>query len=214
MGQSFNPQGIINAFKVLVRPKLIVPHSVVKDIRDINYLKLKEGGIKTIAFDKDNCLTAPYANQLHAPFKESWTECKRVFGENIVIVSNSAGTNDDAQYKKVCYSYVLYMFRVKVLRREEKKPGGGGALLKYCQTTDPTTIAFVGDRLLTDVLFGNLNGMYTIFTKQIVTEQGDNPIALKVLSTNIKNPSDFLLRCVDSFVGWNTVYWSGFKQEA
>ncbi|KAK9681385.1 hypothetical protein K7432_015647 [Basidiobolus ranarum] len=183
MVQSFNLQGVIYAFRVLTRPRLVVPHSVVKDIRDINYQKLKEGGIQTIAFDKDNCLTAPYDNQLHPPFKDSWNECKKVFGTNIVIVSNSAGTSDDHQYNKA--KAIEENLGVKVLRREEKKPGGGEALLKYCKTTDPSTIAFVGDRLLTDVLFGNLNGMFTIFTKQIVTEKGDNPIALKVFVNSL-----------------------------
>jgi phosphatidylglycerophosphatase GEP4 len=32
----------------------------------------------------------------------------------------------------------------------------------------------VGDRLLTDVLFGNLNGMLTIFTRVPISEQNDN----------------------------------------
>ena len=41
-------------------------------------------------------------------------------------------------------------------------------------------IAMVGDRILTDVLFGNLNGNLTIWTSQIVTEKGDNKAALFV----------------------------------
>lgn len=38
----------------------------------------------------------------------------------------------------------------------------------------------VGDRLFTDVLFGNLNGTLTVFTRQIISEKGDNPIAARV----------------------------------
>ena len=41
-------------------------------------------------------------------------------------------------------------------------------------------VAMVGDRILTDVLFGNLNGNLTIWTSQIVTEKGDNKAALFV----------------------------------
>jgi phosphatidylglycerophosphatase GEP4 len=41
-------------------------------------------------------------------------------------------------------------------------------------------IAFVGDRALTDVVFGNNYGMLTILTRDVVTEEGDNPMALRV----------------------------------
>lgn len=40
------------------------------DIRGINYAQLKQvGGIKAMGFDKDNCLTAPYASTIYSPFK-------------------------------------------------------------------------------------------------------------------------------------------------
>jgi len=38
----------------------------------------------------------------------------------------------------------------------------------------------VGDRILTDVLFGNRNGNLTIWTRQVITEEGDNKAALIV----------------------------------
>ena len=41
-------------------------------------------------------------------------------------------------------------------------------------------MAVVGDRILTDILFGNLNGNFTIWTRQIVSEEGDNKVALFV----------------------------------
>lgn len=40
-------------------------------------------------------------------------------------------------------------------------------------------MAFVGDRLLTDVVFGNQNGLLTIHT-QPLTHKGDNWMASKV----------------------------------
>lgn len=41
-------------------------------------------------------------------------------------------------------------------------------------------MAMVGDRVFTDVLFGNRNGMYTIWTREIISEKADNPVAAKV----------------------------------
>ncbi|CAJ0745823.1 9513_t:CDS:2, partial [Entrophospora sp. SA101] len=65
----------------------------IADIRELNYEKLKKSGINKLIFDKDNTLTIPHENLLYPPFKKSWDECKNTFGvENILIISNSAGT--------------------------------------------------------------------------------------------------------------------------
>ncbi|KAG0239183.1 hypothetical protein BGW41_007874 [Actinomortierella wolfii] len=147
MVQSFNLQGIVQAFRVVANPRLMIPNLVVADIRNINFGELHKAGIKAVAFDKDNCLTRPYSNDLYPPFEEAWKECKQVYKDKIVIMSNSAGTPDDKDFK-------------------------GGI--------ERNEIAFVGDRALTDVVFGNTNGMFSILTRQVVTEQGDNPMAIRI----------------------------------
>lgn len=68
---------------------------------------------------------------------------------------------------------------VHVLRHADKKPSGGEALTNHLQIT-PDQIAFVGDRILTDVMYGNLNGNLTIWTKQVISEKGDNAPAIWV----------------------------------
>jgi phosphatidylglycerophosphatase GEP4 len=74
---------------------------------------------------------------------------------------------------------------VPVLRHAIKKPGGGGALLERFQhVAKPREMAMVGDRLFTDILFGNLNGTYTILTRKIISEKGDNAIAARVSCTS------------------------------
>ncbi|RUS34754.1 hypothetical protein BC938DRAFT_478750 [Jimgerdemannia flammicorona] len=102
MVQSFNFSGLINAFRVITKPSLVVPHLVVPDVRHINFRQLKSSGFRALAFDKDNCLTAPYQSIIYPPFQDAWNECKEAFGEeNVVIVSNSAGTHDDVGGKQV-----------------------------------------------------------------------------------------------------------------
>ncbi|KAI8138350.1 mitochondrial PGP phosphatase-domain-containing protein [Fennellomyces sp. T-0311] len=178
MVQSLNVAGIINSFRVLWNPSLAIPHIIVNDIRNIHFEHLKSrGGIQAMAFDKDNCLTAPYVAHIHPEFQEAWTECKETFGkENIAIVSNSAGTNDDKDYKEA--TKLEASLGVPVLRHSEKKPSGGEALARHFSHASPPNVAMVGDRILTDVIFGNLNGNVTIWTRQIVTEEGDNKAAL------------------------------------
>jgi phosphatidylglycerophosphatase GEP4 len=114
-----------------------------------------------------------------------------------VIISNSAGTNDDLDYKDKFFSLQLALnirykhtviqaqklensLDVSVLRHSEKKPSGGQALAKHLYPIPANQTAFVGDRILTDVLFGNRNGNLTIWTRKVITEEGDNKAALVV----------------------------------
>ena len=62
-----------------------------------------------------------------------------------------------------------------VLRRRHKKPRGIESVQRHFQC-DGTALLMVGDRYLTDVVFGNLHGMLTVHTQQLTTE-GDNRVA-------------------------------------
>ncbi|CAG8448219.1 2960_t:CDS:2 [Acaulospora colombiana] len=73
-----------------------------------------------------------------------------------------------------------FLGSVPVLRHESKKPDGGPELIARLSPISPTRIAVIGDRLLTDILFGNMNGMFTIFTKKVVSEKNDNKMAVVV----------------------------------
>lgn len=58
---------------------------------------LKKAGVDAIVFDKDNCLTEPYADVLHPSLQANWAVCKSEFGAaNILVYSNWAGSADDA----------------------------------------------------------------------------------------------------------------------
>ena len=48
-------------------PSLSSPLYVCLDIRALEFARLRDAGIKGIVFDKDNCLTLPYEDALHAP---------------------------------------------------------------------------------------------------------------------------------------------------
>ncbi|KAG0378538.1 hypothetical protein BGX24_003518 [Mortierella sp. AD032] len=178
MGQSFNLQGILQSFRVLTSPRLMVPNIVVRDIRDINFEQLHKSGIVAIAFDKDNCLTKPYGLELHPPFQDAWRRCRKVYKDQVVIVSNSAGTPDDKDNQQA--QAIEQALQVNVLRHQEKKPSGGQELLNHFSGIKAARIAFVGDRALTDVVFGNNYGLLTILTRDVVTEEGDNPMALRI----------------------------------
>lgn len=67
------------------------------------------------------------------------------------------------------------------MRHATKKPGAIPEVLdhfkKECGAeTTYQDLAIIGDRLLTDVMWGNFAGMFTVHT-QILTEVGDNRMA-------------------------------------
>ncbi|ORZ30748.1 mitochondrial PGP phosphatase-domain-containing protein [Catenaria anguillulae PL171] len=180
MVQSLNFAGIRALWWVIRNPSLARPCESVPDISHVNFDKLKQSGIKCLVFDKDNCLTAPYADQAHPTVSKSFQSCVELFGrDNVAIYSNSAGTPDDkdgVQAKRIESS-----LGVPVLYHTDKKPAGGESVVQHFSLKSPTQprqIAFLGDRLLTDVVFANRNGFYSVHTFRVFTEQGDNFFAL------------------------------------
>ena len=108
-------------------------------------------------------------DSLHSAVSDSFASCTAQFGANVCIMSNSAGTNDDVRFESA--ERIEQSLGVAVLRHAEKKPGGLNAVLQFFQTSTGSDdivaadLCVIGDRLLTDVVFGNLHGMLTIHTK-------------------------------------------------
>ncbi|RKP11985.1 mitochondrial PGP phosphatase-domain-containing protein [Piptocephalis cylindrospora] len=176
MGQSWNFAGILSFLSVLRRPQLAVPHFVIPNLAYLRVNGLRECGVKAVAFDKDNTLTRPYSNSLEPEFETTWKECQKVFGkDNLVIISNSIGTDDDPGHVQVSSG-----MSVQVLCHQDKKPAGSQVLLDHFPGLKPGEIAMVGDRILTDIAYGHRAGAVTILTRQVISIQGDNPAAALV----------------------------------
>jgi phosphatidylglycerophosphatase GEP4 len=142
----------------------MVPHISVANVSELNYTAMKENaGIRAVIFDKDNTLTAPYADEIHPDASKGLEDAKKVFGpENVAIMSNSAGTRDDPDYTDA--KRIEETLGIAVIRHDEKKPGGLNEVLAHFHMEDPAELCMVGDRLLTDVVFGNLYSMLTVHT--------------------------------------------------
>jgi len=133
-------------------------------LSELNYTALKEYcGIKAVVFDKDNTLTAPYALETHPKAALGLQNALTIFGPSkVAILSNSAGTADDLGFEDAIR--IESSLGIPVVRHQEKKPGGLTELMSHFgdEVTDPSEICMVGDRLLTDIVFGNLYGMLTV----------------------------------------------------
>jgi phosphatidylglycerophosphatase GEP4 len=165
MVQSLNTKAIVTLASVLRRPQLIVPHLSVCTVSDIDYDALRQQvGIRAVIFDKDHTLTMPYSNEIHPMALYGIQNCLRVFGkENVAILSNSVGTPDDDNYQNAIATE--QSLGIPVIRHTIKKPGGMAEVQQHFpEGIEPSQMCMVGDRVLTDVVFGNLYQMFTVHT--------------------------------------------------
>ncbi len=175
MSQSFNSDAFRATFSVLFKDCTpAIPHFQVKTIADISPKYLWEQGIRAVIFDKDNTITAPYVNEIYPTLQDVVLKFQHIFGDSMKILSNSAGTNDDKDFKDA--EQIEKQLGISVIRHSQKKPLGIEAVLKQF-SCNPEEIMMIGDRLLTDVLFGNYAGMLTVHT-EILTTKNDNKPAM------------------------------------
>lgn len=120
-------------------------------------------------------------------------------------MSNSAGTPDDLGNEHVILLLLTAQAKaiekslgVPVLRHALKKPAAATDLCDFL-SLKPNQIVFVGDRLMTDMLYGNLVGMETIYVREIISSQNDNWIAARVRFFWI---ADARASCGDGSIRW------------
>eukprot|EP00878_Enallax_costatus_P008614 GHUV01009007.1.p1 GENE.GHUV01009007.1~~GHUV01009007.1.p1 ORF type:complete len:309 (+),score=74.14 GHUV01009007.1:88-1014(+) len=152
---------------------LALPHISVPDISWIDWQTIQAAGFKVCIFDKDNTISEPFALTVPAKLLPSFQQCQQVFGSNVVLYSNSAGLYQyDPKGEEA--AALEAAFGVHVLRHREKKPAGGCEELQQQFNCAPHEMVFIGDRYLTDVVYGNRHGMLTLRVAPL-TSKGEPP---------------------------------------
>eukprot|EP00887_Chlorella_sp_A99_P006848 scaffold2.g6848.t1 len=162
LGQSFNAAGISLFARVAYADRpLALPHLTVPDVRWVDWAALRRAGFRGAVFDKDNTLTLPYALGLHPRAAGGLAAATAAFDGAVVLYSNSAGL---AQYDQqgAEAARLEAALGLPVLRHCEKKPAGGPEDMERHFGCPAHQLVMVGDRYLTDVVFGNRNGMLTV----------------------------------------------------
>ncbi|KIM40364.1 hypothetical protein M413DRAFT_178023 [Hebeloma cylindrosporum] len=191
-----NIPGLLVPFQLLIYPRLVVPALVVKDIRQIDFCALKRAGYRGAVFDKDNCLTLPHRDTIVPELQKSWEICRETFGEdNVLIVSNSAGTKLDAG--GIQSESVTHHLKVPVLRHKAYKPAYSciaGIRRYFSSLRSPILdheLIIVGDRVFTDVVIANRMRMHSdrqrqnLLTSSASSQDPEKELPLEASKTEI-----------------------------
>ena len=145
----------------LVR-KFFMPNSYVQSIFQIDLDKLVDKGVKGIITDLDNTLVGW---DVKTPTKEiqEWFKKANDLGLTITIVSNNNEKRVSVFSKDLDVDFIF----------KARKPMGR-AFKKAIQHMNikPEETIVIGDQMLTDVLGGNNNGLYTIMVVPVKKTDG------------------------------------------
>ncbi|KAG7883940.1 hypothetical protein KL938_002525 [Ogataea parapolymorpha] len=151
-----NLSATLHFWKIVANPALVNPQLVVPTFQ---HLPHNLPHIRGMVLDKDNCIARDHDDRVWPAYEERWNSLKKEYPGRLLIVSNSAGTNDDVDGQA---QRLEKNTRVPVLRHSTKKPGCWPEIVAWFEQRGvaPHEIAVVGDRLFTDILMANMMGSY------------------------------------------------------
>ena len=133
------------------------PNKLLNNFNELDIDYLKEKGFNTVFLDVDNTIT-PYFVKIPDEKGRAFVEKLKNNGFKVIVLSNNTDTRVKEVAKSINCDYVSWAFKpfpfkAKKLIRKNK--------------LDKNKIFIMGDQLLTDVLCGNLLGIYSIYVKPI-----------------------------------------------
>ncbi|MDA3932122.1 MAG: YqeG family HAD IIIA-type phosphatase [Tenericutes bacterium] len=144
--------------EIFLRKKYFYPKEYHQTIYDIDFIALKEKGIKNILIDLDNTLI-PYDEHLANDQIKTLMKKLESLDFKVMIISN----NNEQRVKKFCDDIDCeYIFSA----RKPFKYGFKKALKKL-NHPPRQEVALIGDQFMTDVFGGNRMGFYTIVVDAI-----------------------------------------------
>ncbi|KAI9838223.1 MAG: hypothetical protein M1838_004650 [Thelocarpon superellum] len=181
-----NISATLSVFKLLRDPSLCLPHSTISTFQHLpiplsGAFRSRKADIRAVVLDKDNCFAIPHANTVHKAYQDTFQRLRAEYpGARLLIVSNSAGTDDDGGAKAA--ALLEQNTGVTVLRHSTKKPGIHPQIMQHflahpdSGVTHPSHVAIVGDRLFTDVMMGNMMGSWSVWVRDgVVPSKGMLP---------------------------------------
>lgn len=167
----------------LTEPSSLLPHRTIPTLlalplpigSSLPSVPGKRTSIKALVLDKDNTICPPETTVVHKAYREKIEQIKTSpefvnRPNSILIVSNTAGSTRLQQHEAEAKELEADL-GLPVLRQQpgRKKPLCGPDVLQFFKehgiTEDPAEIAFVGDRLATDVMVAREVGSWSIWCR-------------------------------------------------
>ena len=137
--------------------KLFKPSKIYSSVTNIDLLQYYDQGFKFILIDLDNTLTPWNSFDINEDIL-SWLNDGKTIGYEIFLFSNNNSKRVSEAAKRFKLSYIP--FAGKPLTSRYKKA------LNYMGSQKKNTL-MIGDQVFTDILGGNLHGLYTILVNPI-----------------------------------------------
>ncbi len=141
---------------------LFLPDIYLDKIINVDISTLIKKGIKAVVLDVDNTLTH-HDSQIVTDEVISWLKNAKENGLQLTIVSNNNEKRIKPFADKIGLEYIASGCKPLTI-------GFTKACKKY--SLKPEQIAVIGDQIYTDILGGNLKGMYTILVTPFEYETG------------------------------------------
>ncbi|MGL5021191.1 MAG: YqeG family HAD IIIA-type phosphatase [Mycoplasmatales bacterium] len=137
------------------------PNIYVNHVKNINFEKLKEDGIKLLCFDLDNTLDPAdiITQEIDDEIKVVLKKIKGL-GFTIFLISNNSIKNRVDSFSKLSKIEGIHGAR-KPFQKTYKTN-------KIIQSFNKNEIAFIGDKIVTDIIGGNKYGSLTILVDPLV----------------------------------------------
>lgn len=139
---------------------VFVPNLMLKDVTCINEMLLKEHNIKGLILDVDNTL-AKHGSQELSIHISNWLKEMRKLDIKLMVVSNNRKKRVEPFAKKLGLDFVSMALKPMTT---------GFSKVKQSFQLENNEIAVVGDQIYTDIMGGNLKGMFTILVAPILLE--------------------------------------------
>lgn len=139
---------------------IFVPDLIIKDVTKISIALLEKYKIKALILDVDNTLTV-HGSQLVEEKITNWIAFMKSNGIGLFLVSNNSNERIAPFAKKIGLDYIA--MGMKPMTR-----GFTRAIKSF--SLDPASVAVVGDQIYTDILGGNLKGLFTILVNPFELE--------------------------------------------
>ncbi|MGB9868276.1 MAG: YqeG family HAD IIIA-type phosphatase [Bacillota bacterium] len=134
------------------------PKGCFRTIFEIDVAELRRCGIKGVCFDLDNTLVL-WNHRTVTPELQAWFDTLHSVGLATCIISNNVADLKSAQLAE--------KLGAKLIAGAGKPRARGFLAAMEAMGTAPGETAVVGDQLFTDVLGGNLLGMYTVLVEPL-----------------------------------------------